>query len=288
MNHNFPYIEKQAAVPSWLLTIGKGAKALHKSKAGLIYKIPIGVAATTAAATAEIPEYLWPFTDSEKYPKLSQYRGVPSMVRLSSQILGSRLADGIDKSLLTPVKTQAIDAAKQVTENFKMDENTVSGFKDKLDQVGDAIKQMTSSAGSGIGKGMSSVFEPTVRMLGVSGIGAGAGGITAYAIARQLTRNRLLRTLATMLGAGVGGLGGYALNTHVLDKYVWGGSKDGSTAKTKKTKDSKKDKEDKEGKDTTASSDNGTSSDKPTNSSDNNLKDVTKQYSSSTSDKSAK
>ena len=86
-------------------------------------------------------------------------------------------------------------------------------------------------------------------MLGVSGLGAGLGGLTTYAIARQLTRNRLLRTLAAIAGAGAGALGGYELNNKVLNKYVWGSDKARSNHNQTKSKDEDKSEDKSAGKD---------------------------------------
>lgn len=233
----------------------KLAKTIDSSSLSKAYKIPLWVAATATGLTAEIPEKYYPFSDPDKYPVLSNFRGVPSLTRAVSKNVSGKIAQGFNEGFSNKVFNEIDKRVNTVADKLKPNDDTGKVWKKMFDTIGESARQMTDKVGTGIGAGISDVFEPTVKMLGVSGLGAGLGGLTTYAIARQLTRNRLLRTLATIAGAGAGALGGYELNNKVLNKYVWGSAK-------ARTKDSTKSKDNDKSKDKVKSKDTDKSGDK--------------------------
>ena len=152
------------------------------------------------------------------------------------------LATGATEVLKGKVGPAIDDMGNKVSVAFKPNKDSYKPFVEQIAKVREHINAAVEDTGERGGKGIAKVLAPSVHMLGVSGISGGLGGIAAYSIARRLTKNRLLRTLATLAGAGVGALGGMELNSRVLEPYVWGtGGKSKTTASGKDDKNTSND-----------------------------------------------
>ena len=193
-------INKSAAIPPWLLNVGrqtlKGVKWAHKN--------PI----------ARVPTYVF---DTALGLQIAKYLGLPEFVGHAAAPYGAQVVSKVTDPLadsIGKIGDKAVDSVNKFSKAVVSQQDKLGGAVGKMSEP---ITRSAERLGGAFGKGLTSMARGAIFAAG----GAGLAGIpTALLTAKYLPgdKNKALRSIINMFGTATGGALGLVADRYLGDR----------------------------------------------------------------------